>query len=93
MVKIELAVSSQDKQGEIHINEPESVALFLRSGQRSKLQNIQSRTHWFPYQFNISFANNYSSLSNVVAAIPSQSIDRQSASPVPVFIFTGALRL
>jgi len=93
MIKIELAAGSQDKHGEIHINKPESVALFLRSGQGNKIQNIQSRTHWFPYLFNISFANNYSSLSNVVAAIPFQSIDRQSALPVPVFIFTGALRL
>lgn len=93
LVKMELPAVYQDKWGEARINNQGPIDLFLRPDQGNKLQNIQNRNHWFPYQFNIAFTNKYISTSPAVAEIPFKSINRHDYSSIPVFIFTGALRL
>jgi hypothetical protein len=93
LVKMELPAVYQDKWGETHINNQDPVDLFLRPNQGNKLQNIQNRNHWFPYQFNCAFINKHISTSPAVAKIPFKSLNRHDYSSIPVFKFTGALRL
>ena len=93
LVKLELPAVYQDKWGETRIGAQDPIDIFLRPDQGSKIQTPQNRNHWFPYQFNNTFANKYSSTSPVVDEIPFSSMNRHYYFSTPVFIFTGALRL
>jgi len=93
LVKLELPAVYQDKWDETRINTQEPIDIFLRPEQGNNLQNLQNRNHWFPYQFNNAFTNKCVSTSPAVAEIHFKSINRHSYSSIPVFIFTGALRL
>lgn len=91
--KLELAYVQSGKWAESRITTKGPVDFFLRPDQGNKIQNFQNRNHWFPYPFNTTFANKYSSTSPATVEIPFRSINRLYYSSIPVFIFTGALRL
>jgi hypothetical protein len=91
--KLELAYVQSEKWAESRIKTQGPVDFFLRPDQGNKIQNFQNRNHWFPYPFNTTFVNKYSSTSPAIVEIPFRSINSRYYSTIPVFIFTGALRL
>ena len=93
LVKLELPDVYQDKWGEIRINTQEPVNIFLRPERGYKLQNLQNRNHWFPYQFNTAITSKYVTTSPALSEIPFKSLNRHYYSSTPAFIFNGVLRL
>jgi hypothetical protein len=93
LVKLELPAVYQDKWDETRFNSQEPLDIFLRPDQGNKLQNLQNRNHWFPYQFNTAINNKYITTSPAISAIPFRSINRHYYSSIPAFIFNGVLRL
>jgi hypothetical protein len=93
LVKLELPAVYQDKWEEARFNSQEPLDIFIRPEQGNKLQNLQSRNHWFPYQFSNAFTNKNIVTSPALEEIPFKSIDRHYYSSIPVFIFNGVFRL
>jgi len=93
LVRLELSVADQGRWGEIHINKQGSIDLFLRPDEGKNPQTHQTKNHWIPSQFNNAFNNKNISTSPEVAEIHVKSLKRHYYSAIPVFIFTGALRL
>jgi hypothetical protein len=93
LVKLELPAVYQDKWEETRFNSQDPLDIFLRPDQGSKVQNLQNRNHWFPYQFNNAINNRCIATSPSLAEIPCKAIGRHSYTSIPVFIFNGAMRL
>jgi hypothetical protein len=93
LVKLKLPAVYPDKWSELRINTQEPIDIFLRPEQGNKLQNLQSRNHWFPYQLNTAINGKNITSSPAFSEIPFKSINRHNYSSIPVFIFNGALRL
>jgi hypothetical protein len=93
LVKLELPALYQDKWEVTRFNTQEPIDIFLRPEQGNKLLNIQNRNHWFSYQFSTGISGKNLGIPPILAEIPYRVTSRQYYSSVPVFIYTGALRL
>ena len=93
LVKLELPAVYKDKWEETRFNSQEPIDIFLRPDQGNKLQNFQNRNHWLLYQFSNAYACKNNVTSPALADIPYKASNRHYYSAIPVFIFTGALRL
>jgi len=92
LVKLELPALNKDKWEETRFNSPDLLDIFLRPEQGNKLQNLQNRNHWFPYQFSNAFTKKNISVI-VVTELPFKRINRHYYSSIAVFLLNSALRL
>jgi len=93
LVKHELTHLYPDKWEETLLHKQTVLDPFLLPDKGGVHQNLQSKNHWLPFQFNNPFTTRSGSSLSILSEIPYHLKVRNNYPAIPVYLFNGILRL